>query len=293
MISEHYKQWNDLIQTGDYDQASIFLSSIATEYQRDLDYWYCLVHVNRKLNQLDRAEEICKKAMTEFPDSSKLNYERGLIHQAKQEYLKAIKYLKAAVDTKERLSLSDAVDYLNSLALTWRQYGDFDGAMMFYNQALEKLAQAIYIEIIAHPLRITDLRGDGQELASQHEEGWMRLAVQIATKNAAKDGIQKIRIPSGNTANDMTESNPDMGYAFYDDKDSVRYLLPTYFISFNQALKSNVYYANIVNNIGVVFAEKGDHSEAAKCYRESIKFIPAGVDYPNPYVNLKASSEAA
>ena len=287
MTDEHLKLLNNFIKTKDYSSAKKFLDAIKSEYPDDLDYFYFLVHINRKLGQLDQAEQIGRKIILKYPNSSQLNFELGIIYQIKGEYKKAIKHFQISSETKEDVSISQIVDTLNSLALTYKYDNDFDNALKYYNLALEKLAQGIYESIKKSPLRGTDLSGMDFNYTGKEDEGWVRLAIQIAIKNAANDNIKQFRFPTGETAQKIVQDSPVIGVAIYDDKESNRYLLPAYFSSFYISLKSNIYYANIVNNIGVIYSEINNIEEAKKCYLESIRFIPKDVEYKNPYLNLE------
>jgi tetratricopeptide (TPR) repeat protein len=248
-----------------------------------LDYLYYFAHVSRKLGNLEQAETYCKKALKKDKKSRDINFELGIIYQMKGNYMESIKSLQRVLkNTSENVHWLDTVDVLNSLALTHKKGGDFGGGLKYYNLALENLAQNIYENIKAHPLKEA-----GTQYAGDSQEGWMRLAVQIATKNAAKDGFKKVRIATGETALKFLEQNPLMGIAIHDE-DDVRYLLPIYFSAFSSALKSDILYSNMVNNIGTLFAEKGEIEEARKCYMESIEFIPQGVKYDNPFIGLES-----
>ena len=115
----------------------------------------------------------------------------------------------------------------------------------------------------------------------------MRLAVGIVVKNAAKDGITKAMVPDGETATRLLQKNPLLGVAFYDE-DGKRYILPAYFSAFANALKSNIFFANTVNNLGTWYAEQGDYKQARECYLESIQFTPVGVRYDDPQIALRS-----
>ncbi len=287
MTDAHRQQLDYYIKNKDYSSADSFLLSIKSEYQNDLDYWYFLAFVNRKLERLDHAREICQKAILKFPDSSQLNFELGLISQIKDEYKKAIEYLKKSAETKENVMRSQTVDTLNSLALTYKMDGDSVNALKSYNLALEVLGQKVYEEIKNEPLQFTNLEGRDFSYIGEEKEGWVDLAIRIAHKNATIDKVRALRFPTGETAQKIIQDNPIMGVALYDDQEMNRYILPAYFSSFYLVLKSNLHYSNIYNNIGVLFAETGKLEEAKKCYEESIRFIPKGVGYRNPFLNLE------
>ncbi|MFA6076967.1 MAG: tetratricopeptide repeat protein [Candidatus Paceibacterota bacterium] len=287
MTDTHHQQLEYYIKNKDYSTAESFLISIKSEYIDDMDYWYFLVHVNRKLGRLDKSEEVCQKAISKYPDSSQLNFELGIIYQTKGEYKKAIKYLEIVIQTKENISRTQIVDTLNSLALTYKLNGDTVNSLKNYNAALEILGQKVYEEIKNEPLQFTNLKGRDFNYTGEKEEGWVDLATRIAHKNAIKDRVRALRFPTGETAQKIVQDNPMMGVALHDDQEMNRYILPAYFSSFYLVLKSNLHYSNIYNNIGVLFAETGKPEEAKKCYEESIRFIPKGIEYTNPFINLE------
>jgi len=282
MRPEHHNRIIDFLKNRDYPQALDFLAGIEEEAKSDSDYWYYSAYIARKLGDLNRAEIFCKKALELSADSHNANFEMGIIYQMTGEYKKAISLLKNLVENPPKgAHWTEVVDAANSLALTYKKTGDRTNAMKYYNLALETLAQDIYEHIKGQPLREMDAKYPGENL-----EGWMRLAFQIAVKNAAKDGIKEARVPTGDTAKKLLESNPYMGMAIV-DKEGVRYLLPAYFAAFSNALRSDILYANTVNNIGTLFAEDGEKEEAKKCFLEAIDFTPQGVKFDNPHIGLE------
>lgn len=282
MQEENHKQIAGFLKNGDYQSALDFLAKIEEKAKDDSDYWYYSAHIARKMGDLKRAEILCKKALELSSISRNANFEMGIIYQTAGEYTQAILFLKKLVDNSPQdVHFTDMVDTLNSLALTYKKAGDGTNALKYYNLALETLAQDTYEHIKGQPIREVEAKYPGDNL-----EGWMRLAFQIAVKNAAKDGIKTAMIPTGDTAKKILEENPYMGISIY-DKDGARYLLPAYFAAFSNALRSDILYANIVNNIGTLFAETGETEEARKCFLEAIDFTPQGTRFDNPHINLE------
>mgnify|MGYP001563881173 FL=1 len=282
MRQEHHKQLLSFLRSGNYQLASDFLVGVKGEYENDSDYWYYLAHIARRVGDVKQAEHFCKKAIELSPDSRNANFEMGIIYQTTGEYKKAISFLKKLIENPTKdTGWEEMIDTLNSLALTYKKAGDKTNALKYYNLALETLAQDIYEHIKGQPIREVEAKYPDNNL-----EGWMRLAFGIAVKNTAKDGIKTARIPDGETAKKIIEQNPLMGFAMH-DKDGVRYLLPAYFASFSNALRSSILYSNIVNNIGTLFAETGEVEEAKKCFLEAIDFTPDGVKFDNPHIGLE------
>lgn len=203
-------------------------------------------------------------------------YEEGISLQRSGQYNAAIKALREAVTIDPSF-----VEAYNSLGLTYKKAGDFDSAIEVYNQGIEALFQNIYDEIKSSPVR-----DHNDRYTSTKSETWTQVASQIATKNCAKDGIKTALFPSGDDAVRMMKENPVAGLAFKDVGD-IRYFLPAYFSAFYEALKSELLYSIIVNNVGSVFAEMKDQDQALKCFKESIEFIPYGTQYDDPYIGVK------
>lgn len=281
-MPELYEQIKMFFQSGDYSGARNFLQNTKQQFHDKGDYWYYLAHSERKIGDLAQAEEFCKKSLELMPDSRIANFEMGIIYQAKGDYKKAISFLKKLVESPPaNMHWSDMVDTLNSLALSYKKARDFDNALKYYNLALETLAQKIYEDIKRNPIHGVDM---DDKIST---EGWMRLAVGIVVKNAAKDGMKKALVPDGETAAKLLQQNPIFGVPFYDDKEGKRYILPAYFSAFSRALQSEIFFATIINNIGIIYAEQGDYKQARECFQESIEFTPPSVRYDNPHIGLE------
>lgn len=283
MKQEYQQQLQSFLNIKDYSAAKNYLESIADKVLvDDLDYLYHLAYVSRKLGDLEQAEAYCKKALKKDKNSCNINFELGLIYQLKDKHRKSIEsFQKSLKNIPKNTSVIHKIDILNSLALTHKKAGDFGGGLKYYNLALENLAQEIYKNIKRQPIESIDFT----HAYSSEDKGWVRLAFQIAVKNTAKEGIKNILAPDGETAVKLLQQNSLVGIAMY-DKDDSRYLLPAYFSAFFNTLKSDILYSNIVNNIGTLFAERGEIEEARKSYIESIEFIPQGVKYEDPFIGL-------
>ena len=282
MSKDDYKKIRQFIDLKDFIGAKKFLLTLVDKYQNDVEYWHYSAYVARKTDDLAGAEEYASKALALAPHNRDAVFELGMIYQTAGDCKRAIEFIERAASSEGgEVNLEKQIDILNSLGLTYKMSGDSKRALQRYNVALELLAQFIYEKVKKQPLQGIDFTS-----AKSSSEGWTRLALQVAIKNSAKDGIKEIRTPSGETAVKLLQQNPLMGVSFY-DKDGARYLLPSYFSSFFDALKHNFFYSTIIYNIGVLYAKGGDTEEARKCFTESIEFIPEGIDYPLPLLALK------
>lgn len=275
------KQIKTFLGAGDYTSAEGILSDMP-ETQRDIDYWYYSAHIARKMHDLARAEEFGKKAITLYPDLDELNFELGIIYQTQGDYKKAIEYLKKIVDNfSDATMLLEKMDTLNSLALTYKKAKDTDNAFKYYNLALEMLAQELYDWIESDPIQEIGEPPNTQPTSTS----WVDLAMQIAVKNSAKKGLEKVLFPTGETVIKLVRQNPLIGQAFYDEG-RTRYFLPVYFNTFADGLKSNIWYSTIVNNIALLHVDTAEIRKAGEVFKESIDFIPPGSTYNAPVVNF-------
>lgn len=280
MTEKEHEQIHSLLKEGRLSDLYDFLLSVSAP--SDPNYWYYKGYALRKLGEFDEAIESANVALSLDVNFNLAHFELGMIYQSKGDYKKAIEHIKKVVDSfSEQTTLPEKIDTLNSLALTYKMARDTDNAFKYYNLALEILAQEIYENIKRQPVKNIDFNHTGSP-----DRGWMRLAVQIAVKNTAKDGIEKMLVPDGETAVKLLQQNPLVGVALY-DKDSSRYLLPAYFSAFIDALKQSLWYSTITNNIGMLYAETAEIRKAGDTFIEATDFIPLGSSYKAPILNFE------
>ena len=280
MTEKEYENIHFLLKEGKLSDLHDFLLSVSAP--NDPNYWYYKGYTLRKLGKVDEAIESANKALFLDANFGLAHFELGMIYQSKGDYKKAIEHItKVVVSFSEQTMLSEKIDTLNSLALTYKMARDTDNAFKYYNLALETLAQEIYESIKGQPVKSIGFTHTGSP-----DRGWMRLAVQIAVKNTAKDGIENMLVPDGETAVKLLQQNPLVGIAIY-DKDGSRYLLPAYFSAFIDALKQNLWYSTITNNIGMLYAETAEIRKAGDTFMEATDFIPLGSGYNAPILNFE------
>lgn len=71
------------------------------------------------------------------------------------------------------------------------------------------------------------------------------------------------------------------------DEGDTRKIMPSLFTESEKYLRKDNVFSTILNNMGVIYGEAGDKESARRCFEDSIKFTPEGVDYPNPKTGLK------
>lgn len=204
------------------------------------------------------------------------DYELGIYQQASGDY-------KLAITTFSRLIDEDPAftEAYNSLGLTFKKVKDFDNALKYYNHGIEAHFQNIFDVIKTNPLGEIN-----NSYIKSESKTWVDVATQIILKNSSRDGIKHIRLPNDESTIRLLRQNPIIGYAFYDEKD-IRYILPSYYSTIYEILKSDLLYSILLNNVGTLFAEIGDGKQAIVCFKESIEFIPKSISYDDPKMGLK------
>jgi len=137
-------------------------------------------------------------------------YQKGIDSQKAGDYKTAIKFLKSAIEGDPNL-----VEAYNSLGLTYKKMGDFDNALKSYNQGIEVIFQKIFDGMRKFPIKFSN-----DKYASSKSKTWTEVAIQIATKNCAKDGIAHAQFPTGETALKMAQDGSNVGFAFKDVGDT-------------------------------------------------------------------------
>lgn len=203
-------------------------------------------------------------------------YDKGIAYQKAGDFEDAINQFKIAIEMDPVF-----VEAYNSLALTYKKAGNFSNALKLYNLGIEIHFQNIYDKIKKYPIKFSN-----NKYSSSNSETWSKVAIDIAIKNSAKDGIKQVRFPKGKTAVKMAEENSVIGCAFKDDGD-IRYFLPTYFSVIYEELSSDILYSILINNVGTLSAESGSMDRAEKCFLEAIEFTPIGVEFTDPILGLK------
>ena len=81
----------------------------------------------------------------------------------------------------------------------------------------------------------------------------------------------------------------DFGFRFYETEENnkkLRFVLPSYNDYMCRVLSSNLSFSILLNNLGVVKLELDLTEDAKNLFKESIAFIPKGIDYRDPYNHL-------
>ena len=71
------------------------------------------------------------------------------------------------------------------------------------------------------------------------------------------------------------------------DEGNTRKIMPSLFTETEKYLRRDNRFCTVLNNMSVIYAEVGDKESARRCFEDSIKFTPHGLDYPNPKIGLK------
>lgn len=118
-----------------------------------------------------------------------------------------------------------------------------------------------------------------KETLNSSEPAGITITQTIISK-AANDGIKSVLFPTGETAIQFYKEAKES--PCWIDFDGKRKVTPQYIELVRVKLSVDLLYSILVNNIGAAYREKNNRDEAKKWYKESIAFIPMGVDYPDP-----------
>ena len=98
--------------------------------------------------------------------------------------------------------------------------------------------------------------------------------------------MKSVMFPTGETAMNLINDNKYQGL-YYIDENNKRKMLPNYLSTYYKNLGSNLLYSSLLCNKAYPHIELSELEEAKNLLTESINFIPVGVDYPDPFVELE------
>jgi tetratricopeptide (TPR) repeat protein len=230
----------------------------------DNDYRWAI----RALEQGDHATALkLFRAMLESePDNWKVHHHLGLIGRIRGDWDMAIRHFSAAIDLG-----SDSFGTHYTLGIAYQHKQE-------YAQAIEQLKIAHQlnpqsVEVI-NSLGLTyRLMGDTQEAIRVY-----KFAIQQLMDNIHH------RLEQAGT--------PLLTRALTDKGKSIGMLNPLAMARVPVELKKDILYSILQNNLGVCYEAEGLPEKARAAYRESIAFIPEGMEYPPPFENLERLGEA-
>jgi Tfp pilus assembly protein PilF len=214
-------------------------------------------------NKFSEAIPLFTNLIEANPNDWSLHYMVGQCHRLINNYSDAVESLKIAASLKS----DDPRIYL-ALGIAHQLAGEFSSAINALERAVE-LEPSFFSAYNSLGLTYR-ISGDYENAL----DWYFRAAKGIAS--AAIESIHK---------------EPDQNYRDeVIDGEHARSLDPHTFEAIREILRSDPTYAIIKNNIGMCFMEHGDIESAREQFKESIKTIPEGYNYPEPYKNLKSIS---
>ncbi|MBS4032016.1 MAG: tetratricopeptide repeat protein [Clostridiales bacterium] len=266
---------DDLITTGQISEAIAMLESVTKNAPKDWELYYKLAFCYRSINNFDKAVENYEKSIVLNPEEYSTYLNLGVVYQLKEDFNKAIQTLKKAIEIKD-----DYVLAYNSIALTYKKMADYSTALKWYDLGIKKLFGQVYRRIIS-----------AEKVGFEEfiEGNWNEEATNVFIYYAVRDGCDGVLFPTEEDVIQHYNSN-NGGQYFVDkktEKGKMRMMLPNYWGAFHKILKSDNTYSVLLNNKGAVLVEEYNYDEAEACYKESIHFIPEGLDYQPPYVGLE------
>ena len=262
-----------LIQNGRYKDAINILLKLES-ISANFNIPFLLGSAYRRGDNFALAEKYYKDAIDIEPNCSAAYLGLGITYQMQLKFAESISSIEKAIET-DRFS----VDSYNSLGFTYKLKGDFDKAIETYTNGIEVLFDTIYFYITKHNEFV-----DEMTVAEKFKTDiWLELAIKIISKNT-NDGIDAIRLPTDELSARLYEHNPYGSALFFDDG-NVRHILPNMLNNFAEKLSSNLLYATLLNNVGMVLLELSKKESAKIYFTESIIFTPKNVEYLAPIHN--------
>ena len=266
-----------LIDSGQPENAITILKELKEETPNDSNIYYLLGYSYREANKFKLAEENYKKSIKIAPKQYASFFGLGITYQKQSKFRKALKYIKKAININQYY-----VNAYNSLGYTYKLKGDAKKAIESYSKGINVLFDNIYDHILNNQEFI-----DEEIVAEKfNAEMWFETAMKIITQYARKDGFEKIRFPTPETVVELKENNPYGSKLFIDDG-NIRTILPNMLNNFANKLSGNIAYANLLNNLGVIYVQLNKKDLARDYFIEAIIFTPEDVEFPLPLYHLK------
>jgi tetratricopeptide (TPR) repeat protein len=297
------RQFSQLMNERKFDKAHEYINSIYDD--QNWNYFWLHALIFRELENFDQSISYCYKAIDKIPADtvdfeftlSQIKFKMGICYQLKEDFSNSVRFLKESINHDEYL-----INNFNSLGLTYRKMDKFTDAEVIYNTGIKKLFdkinRGIDNEIIGEK-NTWDTVPDFFSKEVKYSNVFDSTNMEMIMTHAGFSGCESIAIPTAETAakfyEDKINDHPnDLGFVFYDteeNKKKTRTILPSYFDYMYRSLCITLQYSNLLNNLGVVKLELGLIEDARNLFKESIEFIPVGIDYRSPYNNLNHSIE--
>ncbi len=266
------------MSSGNFELGFSSLKELILMYPYNHNVNYLLGFAYRQVNQLELSEIYIKKSIEIDSNIGPYHVALGVTQQKQMKYDDAIISFESAIKINP-----NNIDAFNSLGYTYRLKDKLEKAREIYSKALMILFNIIYDNVVKNSnwlipfLAVEKLLGD-------HE--WMQLFMKLVVSRAAKEGMENISFPTGETALEI-ENEETYGNKLFIDEGKSRLILPNFIHNFVYELNSNIHYSNLINNVATVYAIQERIDLARKFYLESILFTPKGQDFQPPIVGLQ------
>lgn len=299
------KLYMELLDARKFDQLINYLDSIKDDNENNWNYHHQYGFVFRIMGKYDDALIYYHKALNIFnainkqwdeglddsktnkEDLTMINHNLGIAYQLNEDFVNSVKYLNESIEADEY-----NISSYSSLGLTYRKMEKYVDAQSVYLQGKDKLFGNILKKIENKPI------GKNSEIINysfDEDQIWVETSTRALMELSRLDKIESVYMPGGQVAKNYYQEKNDAGILFKDAEENdkkVRWVLPSYFDYMYLSLKSDLIYTSLLNNLGVINLLLGERDEAKAIFKESIEFIPHGVDYKDPYINLDYSNNS-
>jgi tetratricopeptide (TPR) repeat protein len=136
-----YNKGTVLAQTGQYEDARVYLEKAVDADPSNPDAWYNLAVTYASLGKLEQSEGILEKLLESYPSERTYHYSMGVTLKKKDEKKDALKEFKAARDLDP-----DYADAQYAVAITLEQLGKKKDALREWRRYLEIDSESIWAE---------------------------------------------------------------------------------------------------------------------------------------------------
>ena len=254
-----------LVDAKRYSEALERLSQLIALNPSDWEAHYLAGQCCRFLNDFSTAITYLSKASALNPGAQQIYLALGIAYQLKEQWLDSKNSLRQALELDP-----DYVLAYNSLALTQKKSGELEKAELNYDAGIKALGRVIVKSMSNdRETRILKYRGTAGQL-------WMGYAMNSALYLAAcEEGIEGMAFPSGEMATEEERTEEHAGLYWEDrliDGNKTRLYLPNFFNTFQDTLRTDSRYSQLLGNRGVVLEMLGRGEEASLHFNEAEEF---------------------
>lgn len=256
-----------LMKAGRFSEAREIFEVITARDPTDWSAAYMAGQCCRYTQDMDTAVRYLETADRIAPDKPEVLLALGIAQQLSGDLQGACNSLQRAIRLDPHY-----VSAYNSLGLTLKKSDDLSAAIATYRRGLTALGRATVLAMVNRP--------DNPILPHRNTRGsrWTELAAQSAFFLGANLDAGAVMFPTGRQAEEEARTKRHRGLFWKrvetaDARPAVLFL-PNYFNTFQDRLRSEPVYSNLIGNVGSALEAAGESLEAEEHFLEAEEFAP-------------------